>query len=281
PCTLQCGPIVVPSPISTPGPIQVNAPTDTPSPSRADGSTTAVGWMSAAMSGAHLGAEDVGAGHLLAVDARHAAVQGHVADLALDLDLEVEPVAGHHHARELRVVHLDQVRQPALETAAVGELGQHAAGLGQGLDHQHPGHHRAVREVAGEERLVGADVLVAEHALARLGLDHAVDQQERVAVRQHLADARDVDGERDLLLHPVSFGDVPTRRARASSCLTRTALRRQLRLSISGVPEESSPGSRIEWVTRLIAVTTTRSQISRWPAIPAAPPIMQYRPIVV
>src|SRR5690606_41412442 len=91
PCTLQCGTLVVPSPISTPGPIQVNAPTDTPSPSRADGSTTAVGWMPAVMSGAHLGAEDVGAGHLLAVHPRQAAVERHVADLALEFDLQVEP----------------------------------------------------------------------------------------------------------------------------------------------------------------------------------------------
>src|SRR3546814_8591890 len=36
----------------------------------------------------------------------------------------------------------------------------------------------------------------------------------------------------------------------------RAAALRQPRLSISGVPEEYSPGSRIEWVTRLIAVTT-------------------------
>src|SRR5690349_12801948 len=49
----------------------------------------------------------------------------------------------------------------------------------------------------------------------------------------------------------------PTRRARASNCLKRAAFLRQLRLSISGVPEEYSPGSRIELVTRLIAVTMT------------------------
>src|SRR3546814_7605093 len=47
--------------------------------------------------------------------------------------------------------------------------------------------------MALEERLVGADVLVAEHALARLEFGDAIDQQERVAVRQHAPDFGDVD----------------------------------------------------------------------------------------
>src|SRR3546814_10361958 len=81
----------------------------------------------------------VGAGDLLAVDAGRAAVLGHVAYFALGRDLQVEAVAGHHHARELGVVDLDQVRQPARRAAAAGELGEDAAGLGQRLDHQHAG----------------------------------------------------------------------------------------------------------------------------------------------
>src|SRR5690606_21445678 len=175
PCTLQCGPTKVPSPISTSGPPRVNAPIDTPSPTRADGSTTAVGWMPVCpMSAAHLGAQDVGAGHLFAANAGHAAVQRHVADLAPDLDLEVEAVARHHHPRKLRVVHLHQVGQAAGEAAAVGELGKHAAGLRQRFDHQNARHHRTVGEVALEEVLVAGDVLVGQHALAVLELDHAV-----------------------------------------------------------------------------------------------------------
>src|SRR5690554_2908144 len=111
PWMLQCGPMRVPSPISTPGPIRVKAPTSTPLPSRADGSTLAVGCTCAApaMSGPHLRAQDFGAGHFPAVHARGARVQGHVADLAADLHVQVQPVAGHHHVREPRLVHLDQV----------------------------------------------------------------------------------------------------------------------------------------------------------------------------
>src|SRR3546814_3186959 len=84
--------------------MKVNAPTSTPLPIRADGSTTALAWMDAcATSDLDLGTQDVGAGDLLAVDAGRAAVLGHVADFALDRDLQVEAVAGHHHARELGV----------------------------------------------------------------------------------------------------------------------------------------------------------------------------------
>src|SRR5690606_8763893 len=179
PWMLQCGPTRVPSPISTSAPMTVNGPIPTSLPIRAAGSTTALAWMVAsATSALDLGAEDVGAGHLLAVDAGDARILGHVADLAPDRDLQVQAVAGHHHAREPGVVDLHQVRQPALGAAAVGELAEHAAGLRQRLDHQHAGHYRMAGEVALEERLVGADVLVAEHALAGLEFDHAVDQQE-------------------------------------------------------------------------------------------------------
>src|SRR5690606_33084077 len=89
PVMLQCGPMRVPSPISTPGPTRVKAPMLAPSPMTAEGSTTALAWIdAAAMSGIDLGAEDVGAGHLATVDAGDTAIQGHVADLALDRDLD-------------------------------------------------------------------------------------------------------------------------------------------------------------------------------------------------
>src|SRR5690554_2397327 len=101
PSTLQCGPMRVPEPISTPAPMTVKAPMLTPSPRIAVGSTAALAWIAAAAtSGIHLGTEDVGARHLGAVHARQAAVQGHVADQALDRDFDVEAVAGDHHVRE-------------------------------------------------------------------------------------------------------------------------------------------------------------------------------------
>src|SRR3546814_2546503 len=84
--------------------MKVNAPTATPLPIRADGSTTALAWMAAcATSDLDLGTRDVGAGDLLAVDAGRAAVLGHVADFALDRDLQVAAVARpEEHTPELQ-----------------------------------------------------------------------------------------------------------------------------------------------------------------------------------
>src|SRR5690554_4636154 len=278
PMTLQCGPMRVPAPISTPSPMMVKAPMLAPSPMTAEGSTIALAWIAAAISGIDLGAEDVGTGHLAAVDAGDAAVQGHVADLAFERDLDVQAVARHHHVGEAGIVHLHQVGQPPhVAGAAARELGQHATALRHGLDHQYAGHHRAVREVALEIGLVRGHVLVGmDPARLRVEGHHAVQQQEGVAMRKHRPDALHANGERELALgHVFSLPSACTWRASASSCLKRAALLRQLRLSMSGVPEEYSPGTSIDAVTRAIAVMVTRSQMLMWPTMPAAPPIRQ------
>src|SRR5690606_2036236 len=130
-----------------------------------------------------------------------------------------------------------------------------------------------------------ADVLVAQHALARFELDDAVDQQERIAMRQHPPDFGDFDRHGHGCGHQSSLSraGLPwalTLRASVSSCRKRAAFLRHSRLGISGVPAVSSPGSWSELVTRLIAVITTRSQSSRWPRMPAAPPTRQLLPTV-
>src|SRR3546814_16146796 len=85
--------------------------------------------------------------------------------------------------------------------------------------------------MAMEERLVGADVLVAEHALARLEFGDAIDQQERVAVRQHAPDFGDVNrhghgcGRQSSLSRGV-FSRALTLRASILSCLTPEAFLR-------------------------------------------------------
>src|SRR3546814_7077605 len=47
--------------------------------------------------------------------------------------------------------------------------------------------------MAGELRLVHCHVLDADGAFAALHLDHPVDQQHRIAMRDHLHDAENVD----------------------------------------------------------------------------------------
>ena len=73
--------------------------------------------------------------------------------------------------------------------------GQQRRRLRQRLEHQHPRHHRAMGEVAGEERLVDGHVLQRDAPLARV-LDDAVDEQERVAVGQHALDGDDIQRQR-------------------------------------------------------------------------------------
>ena len=62
------------------------------------------------------------------------------------------------------------------------------AGLGDRLDREHAGHHRALRKVAGEPPVVGADLAAADDALSRLQLEDLVDEQERRPVRDQLLD---------------------------------------------------------------------------------------------
>src|SRR5699024_2248057 len=157
---------------------------------------------------------------------------------------------------------------------------QDAGGLGRGLDDQYARHHRMAWKVTLEERLVDGDVLDGGDALAGFQFDHAVDQEERVAVGQQTLDVLHVDRQGDgIVSHAFSFSSAFRRRAMSSRCLKRAAFLRHAWLSCRGTPEEYSPGSRMERVTRLLAVMTTWSATSRWPRIPALPPTMHQRPM--
>ena len=97
--------------------------------------------------------------------------------------------------------------------------GEDRAGLRQRLDDQHARHHRMAREVAHEERLVDRDVLQRDDALARHELEHAVDEDDRIAVRQLPHDLLDVH------LH-----DCFPCRSRDSSCRSRSRRSSSLRM---------------------------------------------------
>ena len=105
---------------------------------------------------------------------------------ALEPHLEPELVARHDRPPELRLVEADDAD---LERARVGSgLEQpDARGLRQRLEDQHTRHHRLVGEVAGEEVLAARHVLGRHQAAARVVLEDAVHEDERV-VRRDLAD---------------------------------------------------------------------------------------------
>jgi hypothetical protein len=63
----------------------------------------------------------------------------------------------------------------------------------QRLDDHDTGHHRTVREVPRKERLIGGDVLDGLDALALDALQHAIDQQEWITVRQQAPDVHVVE----------------------------------------------------------------------------------------
>src|SRR6478735_8639610 len=196
PSSTTCAATVVPAPIFTFGPITEYGPTLTPASSSALGSTSAVGWTLAmprcASGDAAHRAHQVGlAGDLVAdagpggelVDAGAGAVEG---------DLQRQLVARFHRPLEARVVDADEIDDRVLvEAGADRRKRQQRGRLRQRLEHQHARHHRAVREVADEVRLVDGDVL---QRLDGLGVhrQHPVDQQDRVAVRQLLQDLMDV-----------------------------------------------------------------------------------------
>src|SRR6266404_4460289 len=78
---------------------------------------------------------------------------------------------------------------------AIRDFGQQErpAGLRDGFDDQHTWHDGKIRKVAGKKWLVDGDVLDGYDALHAHQIDHAVDQQKRVAMRQDAHDFMNVE----------------------------------------------------------------------------------------
>src|SRR5690606_6606840 len=133
----------------------------------------------------------LGFAHGLALDVGDAA---HPAGAALELDhleLKTKLVSGRHRAAELHAVDRHEVHHLRFRVIEVVHQ-EHSAGLRHSLDDQHTGHDRVPREVALEERLVDGDVLDADNSTVGLDLDDPIDQEERVAMRDHLHDLGDI-----------------------------------------------------------------------------------------
>ena len=111
---------------------------------------------------------------------------------ALELGGEDELIARLDRLAKARLVDADEEEPRGIVRHHVGrDEGQQAGGLRQRLDDHDARHHRTMREVPGKERLVGGDVLDRPDALALDALQHAVDQQEWIAMRQQAPDAHD------------------------------------------------------------------------------------------
>ena len=117
----------------------------------------------------------------------------HVRAVVKDGDLEIEPVARRDRAAELRLVDAEEVHERARRVEGLARVGEDAADLRERLEDEHPRHDGPRREVPLEPGLAHGHALVADDALARHDVRHAVDQDERPPVRQDLQDAVDLD----------------------------------------------------------------------------------------
>ena len=69
---------------------------------------------------------------------------------------------------------------------------KHAGRLRHPLDHQHAWKHRIAGKVSLEMRFVEGHVLDADPMLVAADIDHAVDHQKRITMRQHTKDSQNV-----------------------------------------------------------------------------------------
>ncbi len=135
---------------------------------------------------------DLGFGDGVAVDLRLAEEPPDAAAVADLAHMIVQLVAGKYGLAELGLVDPHEIDELGLVVLAEAVDAQRACGLRQALDDQHARHHRILREVALEERLVDGHVLDADARLVAVDVVDAIEQQEGVAVRQQLQNLADV-----------------------------------------------------------------------------------------
>src|SRR6056297_942071 len=248
PVMTACGPTRQPLPSSTSSPTIAYGPISTSSAIVAPAPTIALGWT---MDGSVPGALGIGpgrakhfaAGDALVVDAGFGLVQPHAANHALLTYVEMQLVARHHGAIEAGLVDLDQVEKLLRAAGLLArQMRQTAGGLGHRLQDQHAGHDWMPREMALKE------MFVDRHVLDRVNLgrvfhrpvQHPVDQQERVSVRQEAEDMFDVDASRilhSLLLQREFQSFFAAGRKSRSSWPSRTRILCHARSGRAGIPD--------------------------------------------
>lgn len=105
---------------------------------------------------------------------------------ALQLTDQVEHVTGLDEALEAHIVDARKEREPA--TVLIFREDGDGARLRHRLDDQDARHDRPAGKVALEVPLVGANALARDDARARLELEHLVDEEKRITMRQDRLD---------------------------------------------------------------------------------------------
>src|SRR6185295_16278143 len=193
----------------------------------------------------------------------------------------LDGIAGHHRLAEFALVDGEEINRARLLGALDRLDADHAGGLRHGLDHHHAGIDRTVRKMAEKRRFVEGDVLDADTAVVGPDLDHPVDQQHWITVRERLEDLVDIHElkpDRCLLHHsrPSPFGSA------VPPCTSRSTAIISLNHCLVGLAKKppQRPLGGMSSLTPLMAVTWAPSPILRWLLMPTLAPSATLSPIV-
>ena len=101
--------------------------------------------------------------------------------------MENQCIAGNYFLTEFHIVYLHEICRIALRLVDHTQHKQ-SASLGHGLDKQNTRHNGFLREMSLEERFVDSNILDTDN-IVRTFVDYFVNEQERIAVRQMMADS--------------------------------------------------------------------------------------------
>ena len=109
--------------------------------------------------------------------------------------MQMQLVAGTDRSLEARIVNADKVVNGFfVGPVTQGLERQDRRGLRQGLENEHAGHHRMVREMPGEKGFADRYVLDRVNVRRWHDVEHAIDQEHRIAVRQVLQNGANIHG---------------------------------------------------------------------------------------
>src|SRR5216683_5808912 len=224
---------------------------------------------------------DIGLGHGRAVHDGVAVKPPHGLAPADAAHVVFDGVAGHHRFTEFALVDSEKINRARFLGALDRLDADHAGGLRHRLDHHHPGIDRTFRKMPLKWRLAEGDVLDADAGVIGPDIEHPIDQQHRIAVRQRLEDLIDIHERKSdrCLLHqsrPSPFGSTVPSRTRRS---TATISRNHCLVGFAKKPPQR-PLAGMSSLTALIAVTWAPSPMRRWLLIPTLAPNATLSPIV-
>ena len=104
----------------------------------------------------------------------------------------MQHIARNHFAAEFAAIYRHEIYQHITITQAKGRPHHDGGSLGHRLDNGDTGHDRVARKMALKVGFIHRDILDAPGGCGAIDLNHFVDQQERIAMRQDALDQADI-----------------------------------------------------------------------------------------